>query len=229
MINSGEHTWTKRRFKAIFFDFDGVLAESVATKDQAFRTIYQPYGQDVIEKVLAHHRRYAGISRVEKIKYCHQEFLDIALDDPALEVLTQQFSNLVEDGVIQCETVVGAVEFLDREKPRRDLFVISGTPEDELRRITTARNLNDYFKGIYGSPRYKEEIIKTLLKQYRYHPDDVLFIGDGLTDYEAAMACGLPFAGRVAPNDVSPFPAGTAIYPDLMAMHKDLETNYSAS
>lgn len=40
--------------KAIFWDFDGVIAESVNVKTEAFYNLYLPYGIEIAEKV----RRY---------------------------------------------------------------------------------------------------------------------------------------------------------------------------
>ena len=48
----------------IFFDFDGVLVESVEIKIHAFRKLYAEHGENVVEKVLAHHMEHGGISRV---------------------------------------------------------------------------------------------------------------------------------------------------------------------
>jgi len=207
----------------IFFDFDGVIVESLAIKNDAFRTIYRSYGEEIVERVLEHHNNYAGISRVEKIKYCHKEFLGIDLDDQQLNELGQRYCDLVETGVVGCEAVLGAMRFLDSEAPHRDMIVISGTPQDELRRITSARNLDGYFKGVYGSPRYKEDIIQTLLDAHGYAPSQTVFVGDGKTDYDAAMATGLLFIGRVAPQTESPFPPDTELVSDLNTLNEAVE------
>ena len=52
--------------KNIFFDFDGVIADSVNVKTEAFEKIYLPYGKEIAEKVINHHRENGGMSRFEK-------------------------------------------------------------------------------------------------------------------------------------------------------------------
>jgi len=47
--------------KLLIFDFDGVLADSVEVKTEAFALLYKPYGQKVVEKVVSHHRDNGGI------------------------------------------------------------------------------------------------------------------------------------------------------------------------
>ena len=56
--------------KAIIFDFDGVIAESVNVKTEAFASLYEPYGKDVVNKVEQHHLANGGVSRFEKFTTC---------------------------------------------------------------------------------------------------------------------------------------------------------------
>ena len=42
--------------KNIFFDFDGVIAESVSAKTDAFEEMYLPYGKDIAAKVVEYHK-----------------------------------------------------------------------------------------------------------------------------------------------------------------------------
>jgi hypothetical protein len=44
-----------------------------------------------------------------------------------------------------------------------------------------------------------------------------VFVGDGLTDFEAASAFKMPFIGIVPPSLTSPFPDEVATIPDLRA------------
>ena len=41
--------------ETILWDFDGVIAESVDVKGEAFREMYLKYGVDIADKVLDHH------------------------------------------------------------------------------------------------------------------------------------------------------------------------------
>ena len=44
--------------KAIIFDFDGVILDSVDVKTEAFKQLYTTYGIDVVEKVEEFEREY---------------------------------------------------------------------------------------------------------------------------------------------------------------------------
>ena len=205
-------------YDAVFFDFDGVLAESSNIKTVAFVEMYKEYGPDVVDKVVAHHMEHGGISRRQKIRYCHKTYLGIEVSSDEMAVLGRRFSTLVEDAVVAADWVAGAKAFLDSHCGRLPMFVISGTPQEELRRITARRGMDGYFVAVRGSPPVKEPIIEELLAEHGLERGRVLFVGDTMTDYRAANATGLPFLGRVPPGEESPFPDGTTLVADLTGL-----------
>lgn len=201
--------------EAVFFDFDGVLADSADIKTRAFIEMYKEYGPEVVETVVAHHTIHAGVSRRKKIRYYHKTLLGQRLREDELEALARRFSGLVEDAVVDAAWVAGARDWLDANRHRLPMFVISGTPEAELRRIVRRRGMEGYFVAVRGSPPSKIPIIRELLEHHALEPARVLFVGDSLTDYQAASATNLRFIGRVPCGGENPFPPGTAAIADL--------------
>jgi len=201
--------------RAIFFDFDGVLAESVALKEQAFRDLFAPYGADIVEQVIELHRASGAISRVIKIDRIHRDLLGKPLDEAELAEWAARYVAAVEARVVQCPEVPGTTALLDAQSERARLFVVSGTPEEELQRIVTARGWDCYFSGVYGSPRLKAEIVRAALSAFDLAAADCVFIGDTFTDRDAAVETGLAFVGRRVDFRPNPFPAGTLIVDDM--------------
>ena len=72
-------------------------------------------------------------------------------------------------------------------------------------------HLVQYFVEVHGSPRKKQEIVQDVTCRFNLLPEKCLFIGDAMTDYEAAVFCGTFFLGIVKKTDCSPFPEGTVI------------------
>ncbi|MEG3619871.1 HAD hydrolase-like protein [Magnetovibrio sp. PR-2] len=200
----------------MFFDFDGVLAESADIKADAFRELYAEFGNEVVEKCVAHHRYHAGISRVVKIEKYHAEHLGIELSGAELAQWVKRYSTIVESKVVNAPAVLGVDAFLRSET--LPLYVISGTPEDELLRIVTARGWDEHFEEVHGSPRLKPVIIEDILARTGLARDRVLFVGDAMTDYNAAQDTDLAFLGRVAPGDENLFPEGTTLVDDLTGL-----------
>jgi phosphoglycolate phosphatase-like HAD superfamily hydrolase len=182
--------------KNIFFDFDGVLVDSVNVKTQAFYNLYEPFGEEVAQKVKEHHLLNGGISRYEKIKHYHKTFLGKELNEKEVNEFANKFAALVVQGVIHAPEVKGASAFLERNKNKFRYWIISGTPANELRTIVEKRKISHYFKGIYGAPEKKTYWTEFILKQHNLKREETVYAGDAMADYEVAKSSGLHFILR---------------------------------
>lgn len=200
---------------AIIFDFDGVLAESVSVKGDAFVELYKDQSTEIQRAVLSYHEEHGGVSRFDKIRYYEEHLLGKTITDNDVAIIADRFSEIVETQVIQSKWVAGAEDFLKIYNAQIPLYMASATPEEELKRIVERRGMNTYFKGVYGSPKKKHEHIINIATQNNYAPNRLLMVGDAITDYEAAQKAGAQFIGRLLPNKPSPFPIGTKLIHDL--------------
>ncbi len=191
--------------KAIIFDFDGVLVESVDVKTRAFARMFEDKGEEVVQQVIDFHLKNGGVSRVRKFKHYYKEILKCSLSEEKLEELCNTFSRLVIDEVIYSPYVKGAKEFLDSVHSKIDLYVASGTPEEELREIVRCRGMDVFFKDVFGSPRQKDEIARTIINRNGYNSSEVIFVGDSITDLKGAQDAGIGFIGRVTDSGDDPF------------------------
>ena len=194
------------------------MAESADIKTDAFRELYAEFGDEVVQRCVNHHILHAGISRVRKIELYHQEYLGQTLSPADLKAWIGRYAAIVESKVVSAPAVPGAVEFLDAVRGQLRLYVISGTPEDELRRIVNKRGWDGYFDEVHGSPRLKPEIIDDIVTRNGLDIDRSLFVGDALTDFDAAQDRGVAFLGRIAPHHDDLFPPGTETVPDLTGL-----------
>lgn len=201
------------RCRAVILDFDGVLVESAGIKTEAYAALYKGYGPEVVEQVVAYDRLHGGLSRFEKFRYYHRELLKKELCPSDEMRLGRQFSRLVKDAVIAAAWVHGVPEFLAHHCDLFEFYIASGTPEEELHQIVAARRMASFFKGIYGSPRTKMEIIDDILSRSGHRPAQVVMVGDSLTDYHAAVCAGIHFVGRVARGETGSLP------PSVVAIH----------
>lgn len=200
----------KTNLKAIIYDFDGVICDSVNVKTNAFAELYQSYGEEIIQKVVDYHLENGGISRYKKIEYYHRELLgktDTSQDE--INELANRFADLVKDKVIKAPYIQNAFEFIKANAKTKLQFICTGTPETEILDILEQRNIIRYFDGVYGSPKTKTEIIKKILSANQLSPNDCIFLGDAISDYKAAKECNVPFVGLI--SDTTVFPIGTVV------------------
>ena len=182
--------------KNIFFDFDGVIAESVSAKTDAFEEMYLPYGKEIASKVVEYHKLHGGVSRYEKFKYFHKEFLNEIIDESKVNELANQFSNIVLDKVINSDEVLGANYFIEKYHTKFKFWIITGTPTTEIELIVEKRNLNNFFIGLHGSPNNKRYWTENLIKKHKLIRDEIIFLGDATTDMDAADYSKTHFALR---------------------------------
>lgn len=188
------------KFNVIIFDFDGVIAESVTIKTEAFADLYEKYGHDVVKKVVLHHEANGGISRFEKFGIYHKTFLGIELKEKEVKVLADKFSELVMQKVIASPFVKGAYEFLSENYCRYDFYISTGTPKEEIDYILREKGLTPFFKEAYGSPAKKRDHVLEIIQKHGYKTAEVVFVGDAPSDLEAARNNRISFIARVS-ND----------------------------
>lgn len=208
--------------KAVVLDFDGVVLRSVDVKTKAFAELFAAETPEARRRIVDYHLANGGISRFEKFRWAYREVLRRKLLPQQEDALGRRFNELVEEGVGAAEWVPGAREFLDLARERVLLYVASGTPEDELRRIVERRGLASHFAGVFGSPTKKAEILRRVAAAARSAPGELAMVGDAINDYDAARAAGTRFVGVVEPGRDSPFPKGVVVLPDLRGLPKAL-------
>lgn len=191
--------------KAIIFDFDGVILESVDIKTEAFRRLFKDY-PDHVERIVQLHRENTGLSRYEKFRIIYRDYLRKPLTEQDIVRLDRAFSELVIAEVMSCRFVPGAQEFLAYAACHWPLFIVSGTPHDELCKIVQVRGLARYFRQVHGSPRSKEVLLREILGAYGWEAKDIVFVGDSGADAQAARTVGIRFVGRVREGATTPFP-----------------------
>lgn len=197
------------KLQAVFWDFDGVILDSVHVKTKAFVRMFSKYGPKVEQAVLEYHLANGGISRFEKFRHYYNNLLNRPISDAELKLLGDEFSSLVMEEVLNAPFIPGVLTTLDDLWARGiPSFVVSGTPEEEVRHIVKERQLSRYFFEVCGSPRKKVEIITDILVRKGYDASKCVFLGDALTDYEAARESGVYFIGIINGETCS-FPAGT--------------------
>ena len=181
--------------RAVAFDFDGVILESGSIKQRAFLDLFadRPHLHD---EILAHHRRNLGVSRYDKIAWIHRRLIGRPLDAEELAAEGRRYSELVLEQVLACPLVPGAEDLLRRLAGRALAFVVSATPQEELALIVDRRGLAEHFDELRGSPGAKADILADLMRRRGLAPDELLMVGDGRSDYEAARLAGVPFVLR---------------------------------
>ena len=187
--------------RAITFDFDGVLAESVDVKTNAYAFLFQEEGEEIVQRIVDFHLKNGGVSRFEKFRSFYSDILRRPLSEERFQELCTRFSHLVLDEVVAAPWVEGAKEFLVQNEKEYTFAVVSGTPENELEEIVRRRRMDHFFDSVKGSPKDKVTLLSEVMDEYHLKPEEMVFIGDAQTDWFAARETGVPFLWRCASSE----------------------------
>lgn len=188
--------WGLIMIKAIVLDFDGVVLESASIKTNAFAEVVKGYPKPQAEAFVEYHKNHMGVSRHVKFQYFIEEILKQSYTVEKGQKFSNKFAEIVFKRVMECSFVPGAKEFLERNYKKYDLYIASGTPEEELKQIVRGRGLDRFFRKYYGTPMKKEEIVEDICEKNGYRKEQMCFVGDAVTDKEAAYHTGLQFIAR---------------------------------
>ena len=183
------------KFDCIFFDFDGVIKESVNVKADAFIELFKSYGQDICKKIYDHHMMNGGMSRFEKIEL-YLTWLNESYDKSSVEEICNKFSDIVKEKVISSAWVPGVETFLRKNLYDQTFILISATPQKELEEICQSLNLTNVFSRIIGWPAPKSDSINEIMREFDILPDGCLMVGDYNSDLNAAKKNEISFLFR---------------------------------
>lgn len=186
------------KYDYFFFDFDGVIVDSVDIKSPAFGELFKDCGEKVVRKVMEHQLKNAGVPRYEKFRYYCADILNVKVTPEAIDDLDRRYSQLVMDKVVKAPFIKGIVDFLKvLNGNKKECFVISATPQKEVRHIARLKEIDRFFKEIVGSPTAKKDNMRYLLDKYDVNTDKSVYFGDGKSDYNVAAENNIAFIGVV--------------------------------
>ena len=193
------------RYKAIIFDFDGVILDTLHAKGRAFAKLFCDDDGETFKEVMAFHLERGGVNRVEKIKLLYEKFYGTPISTDLLSQYLDKLKVFMRECLFECPPIDNAVlEVVKSLSTSTPLWVVSAAPKDEVEPLCLQLGIHSCFKDIYGSSK-KTEVISNLLKQEELKPNEVLFIGDAEEDFNAAKANNVDFVLKRNFNNPSQF------------------------
>lgn len=172
--------------KFLFWDFDGVIKDSVEVKTNAFKSLFKDFDPDLVNQIAEHHENNTGISRFEKIPI-YLDWVGVKVNKDIVEKYMSHFSNLVMKDVVKSPWIPGVQKYLKKNKKDKSFFLVTATPKDEIEMILKKLLIHDYFIEIVGAPIKKTSAIKSIIRDYNISSKDACMIGDSDSDMEAAV------------------------------------------
>lgn len=180
----------------ILFDFDGVIIDSMATRDYGFRKIVEEHDEKLVDEFIKYHRYNAGLSRFVKIRHFYEEMLGESISEAKVNELAMTFSQIMRERLTTPDVIIEeTVDFIRAIHHKIPMHIVSGSEEQELNFLCRSLGLDQYFVTIEGSPAPKKALVKGIMHKYGYDPETTVLIGDSINDYEAAKVNSIDFYG----------------------------------
>ena len=208
--------------KAIVFDFDGVIVRnSEFTKESAWLDIFS---REYEREILKARQKFAGgkgsrfeiLRELASIFKIPEEKVDRWGQDKA-----EEYARITSLATIQEDILTEDFSALQKLSIKYSLYLNSATPESVLLDIVKQLGIIQFFKAIYGwrNQNSKTENLKRVLKDENIFRENILFVGDADSDYEAAKRFGCSFVGVM--NDWNKWKKGGRNF-DLISGVKNL-------
>ena len=182
--------------KNVFWDFDGVILNSMEIRDWGFKEIFKNFKKEEVEKLIGYHNLNGGLSRYVKIRYFYEKVLGIDITEEEVINYADNFSILMKKELINKKNIIqDSLNFIKGNYKNYCFHIVSGSDQDELRYLCKELNIAKYFLSINGSPTPKNKLVKDLLVKEGYNIDSTCLIGDSINDFEAAKKNKILFMG----------------------------------
>ncbi len=120
--------FTPEAYNLIFWDFDGVIKDSVPLKTEAFDQLFYEYGEDVRKYVREYHLLHGGFRDTSRFLITLEHCLIRNWSEEETLEYCQRYADSVIEGVIACPWIEGAREFLKSNPHDQQHMIITGTP-----------------------------------------------------------------------------------------------------
>jgi phosphoglycolate phosphatase-like HAD superfamily hydrolase len=184
-----------RSAAVVFWDFDGVIKDSVEVKSVGFERLFASYGAELAARVRRHHEAHGGVSRFEKIPV-YLGWVNEPVTPARIRDFSDRFSALVLQAVVDSPWVPGVREYLQAHHERQPFVLVTATPQDEIEQILKVLGIGAFFRAVHGAPLAKSAAIGAALERLRCPAARALMVGDAETDLKAAETNGVPFLLR---------------------------------
>lgn len=184
------------QIKTIFWDFDGVILNSMKIKGDGFFELFQDYDKKLVNQLEEYHYSNGGVSRFEKIKYFYNEILKKDIFEEENLRLADMFANIIKKKIFDKKNLIqDSLLFIEKNYNKYNFHIVSGAEDKELNNLCEYFEIDKYFHSIDGSPTKKEILVKNVFEKYNYNQNETILIGDAITDYNAAVKNGIKFYG----------------------------------
>jgi phosphoglycolate phosphatase-like HAD superfamily hydrolase len=174
--------------RALIFDFDGTIADTLGETRRIFNQIAPDYGIRQVEEHELGHLRHMSLKQL----LAH-------LDIPKRRVpaLIARGTGMMRGNIAQLPLIQGMAEVILEMRRHADAFgVLTSNASANVEVFLDAHGLRDAFDFISSTSKLtgKAKHLRAIRKTFSLRHEQMLYIGDELRDVKASQKAGIPVA-----------------------------------
>jgi len=176
------------RYRALVFDFDGTIADTLGETRRIFNEIAPDYGIRSVEQ-----------HELEELRHMSLKDLLSHLKIPKrrVPVLLARGTGMMRGNITRLGLIDGMREVLDELRENVDGFgILTSNVPANVEMFLQSHGLRGHFDFISSTSKLtgKAKHLKAIRKTYSLHAEEMLYVGDELRDVKAAKKARIPIA-----------------------------------
>lgn len=182
--------------KVIFWDFDGVILDSMKIKGDGFLELFKNFDFNLVKILENYHYENGGVSRFDKIRFFYEDILKVEISQKKINFLADEFSLIMKKNLFdKSKLIQDSLHYIKNNYKKYNFHIVSGAENFELNELCDYFEISNFFKSIDGSPTKKEILINNVMNKNNYNKNETILIGDADNDYYAAKKNDIKFYG----------------------------------
>ena len=177
----------------IYLDFDGVVADTVKIKNDAFLKYFckrfPSFKLEIINNFLIENKYK---SRKEKIDLFFKQIIKKRLSKKKLEYEIYLIEKYFKKIILKAKLFKNIINFIKKRKEYR-FHIISAGNKYEIEAFLKKNKLHKNILSIHGYEKNKIDHFKNIKKRFNYKKKDIIAIGDSKTDYLVSKKFNIKF------------------------------------
>ena len=176
------------RYRALVFDFDGTIADTLGETRRIFNEIAPDYGIRSVEE-----------HELEELRHMSLKDLLSHLKIPKrrVPVLLARGTGMMRGNITRLGLIEGMREVLEELREGVDAFgILTSNVPANVELFLQSHGLRRQFDFISSTSKLtgKAKHLKAIRKTYSLHNEEMLYVGDELRDVKAAKKARIPIA-----------------------------------
>ncbi|MDW8002230.1 MAG: HAD family hydrolase [Deltaproteobacteria bacterium] len=187
------------RIRAVIFDLDGTLIDTLNTYTLALNMALNRYGIEPIERSKLAHFLNMAIPLREILERISPIFLDPKRNEECIKIIHENYSSLEKETV---RLLPGVREVLRELKKRKiKIGIVTGRTSKgerkwvELRRLKVDRFVDSFITASESPRKPNAQGLMECIERLGVRPEEVVFVGDSVADMMAGKKANLKTFG----------------------------------